>query len=368
MTLLRPLRRTAGYLRRRAAAILRLAGLRGARQLHWRGPRRSGSTLVVGPGLLTIPPPGWGAVETIIDEMSTELAVTRPTMVLNSDSVRLWWRAFRVRHDAIHVHYDMRIGRVSKWRRLSNRTTPIVAWSHYAYLGLPEVPAPHFDRIWRHIERHLGEHDVFVALNPSIAEMASSRLRARVIMLPNGSDFDPIVETKPTRGVLVLGKVDPRKRQYELSDLVLHDTDLTCVGPIADGRVRDLIARDPTSARSRIFVGEWTRSRLAEEMPRRRVLLLPSDAEADALVLYEAQLAGLSIVCSRPALGAQDDSLPWIHTFDLETSLEGVNELCQRAMEENAIHRTAIMEYARENFGWTDRIERLDRFLASTSG
>lgn len=315
---------------------------------------------------MPIPPVGWGAVEMIIDEMSSELAVTRPTTVLNAQWVWLWFRAFRTRYDVIHVHSEVLLRRATRWRMLANRTTPIIAWSHNPYLGQPASPSAHSRFVWSLVERSLRGDDVFVALNPSIADDASARLSVRVLMLPNGSSFDPRVEAHPSRGLLIVGKVDPRKRQYELSELALQGIDITCVGPIADERVDELIAHDPGSARAQVFVGQWTRSMLAAEMSRYRVLLLPSHAEADALVLYEGQLAGLSIVCSRAALGAQDARLPWVYTYETGESVDRIRQLCETALEENATHRPAIVEYARSNFSWSDRVRRLDECLAGS--
>lgn len=161
----------------------------------------------------------------------------------------------------------------------------------------------------------------------------------------------------------MLGKVATRKQQYELSELALRGDDITFVGPINDQRVLELISAEPQSARSAAFVGEWTRSKLADEMSTFKVLVLPSRAEADALVLYEAQLAGLSIVCSRHALGAQDPDLPWIYTHETDASAKEIHQLCSLAVKENIKHRPQIVDYAQAHFSWSGRVERLDEFL-----
>ena len=213
------------------------------------------------------------------------------------------------------------------------------------------------------MKRHLQSSDVFIALSPSIADVVGPQLPATILTLPNASSFKPRIELNPTRGLLVLGKVTPRKQQFELSGLVLLGTDITFVGPINDQRVIESVANEPRAARSKAFVGEWTRSELAEKISSFKVLLLPSKAEADALVLYEAQLAGLSIVCTRHALGAQDAELPWIYTHETDASLEQLQQLCSLAIQENVQHRPRILEYAQANFLWSDRIQRLDECL-----
>jgi len=217
------------------------------------------------------------------------------------------------------------------------------------------------------MKRHLRTSDVFIALSPSIADVVGPQLPTTNLTLPNASAFKPRVEANPSRDMLMLGKVETRKQQFELSELVNWGNDITFVGPITDQRVIESIANEPQAARSKAFVGEWTRSELAEKMSSFKVLLLPSKAEADALVLYEAQLAGLSIICSRHALGAQDAELPWIYAHETDASLEQWQQLCSLAIQENVQHRPRIIEYAQANFLWSDRIERLDECLQRSS-
>ena len=345
----------------------RLLGLRGIQQLYFVGEHKSGSTLIIGPGMMPIPPVGWGAVETIIDEMSTQLAISRPTMVLNSNSLFTWFRAFRIRHEVIQAHSDTAFEKASRWRFLNNRSTPIVVWLHYPYLDQPAFWNPGFNSRWKRMKRHLRSSDVFIALSPSIANVAIPQLPTTILTLPNASSFTPRIELNPDRDLLVLGKVQVRKQQFELSELVLWGTDITFVGPIEDQRVIESVANEPRAARSKAFVGEWTRAELAEKMSSFKVLLLPSKAEADALVLYEAQLAGLSIICSRHALGAQDAELPWIYTHETDASLEQLQQLCSLAIQENVQHRPRIIEYAQANFLWSDRVQRLDKCLQRSS-
>lgn len=362
-------RRMKSALVNRPKAIARLAGIVGPRQFY-RIDRvrrqivpRSASrkpTLIVGPGLMTIPTEGWGAIERVIDEYSNELAKSRPVSVLNSRCILLWLRAFLSRYEAIHVHYEPTFLWACRWRLISNRSTPIILWSHDAWIGQPTHWSTSFRTLWDRIARSLLRSDIFVALSPTIQEQATTRISARVVLLPNASDFRPKIRETPNRGLLVVGKVEPRKQQFEISTLVSRGIHLTCVGPIADHRVQQLISDSPTSLRAQAFVGSWSRFKLAEEMSDFRALLLPSQAEADALVLYEAQLAGLSVVCSRSALGAQDESLPWVHVFESEHDIDFIGDLCSLATTGNHLYRPTIIEHASANFRWPNRIRTLD--------
>jgi len=206
------LKRVASRARQTGESAARLHGLRGVQQVYFVGDQKPGSTLIIGPGLMPIPPDGWGAVETIIDEMSTQLAASRSTMVLNSTSLFTWFRAFRLRHEVIQVHSDVTFMRASRWRFLNNRSTPIVVWIHYPYLDQPAFWNPGFRSRWKRMKRHLRTSDVFIALSPSIADVVGPQLPTTILTLPNASAFKPRVEANPSRDILVLGKVETRKR------------------------------------------------------------------------------------------------------------------------------------------------------------
>ena len=171
-----------------------------------------------------------------------------------------------------------------------------------------------------------------------------------MVISPNGSSFSPLVSEMPGEGIICVGKVEPRKKQFELFESLSEiGVEITFVGEIADKRVQNLLERDPGLAR--FFVGPWSRNELSKSLSKYKALLLSSLGEADALVLYEAQLAGLNVIVNKSSLGSQDSTLPWIHvTNDDLTSQE-----LSMAIEHAYLFPLEITRYANLNYNWQKR-------------
>ena len=104
-----------------------------------------------------------------------------------------------------------------------------------------------------------------------------------------------------------------------------------------------------TDIMDKLQCSKSTVTRCIEELRNYKALILQSQGEADALVLYEAQMAGLPILVTKEGIGAQDISLPWINLIDdasSPTEIEGIVD---------SIHNTPdeIAAYARANYSWT---------------
>jgi glycosyltransferase involved in cell wall biosynthesis len=127
------------------------------------------------------------------------------------------------------------------------------------------------------------------------------------------------------------------------------------VGPFADQRLSQL-----SSKQRKRFLGPWSREKVNNELSKYKVLVLLSDGEADALVLYEAQAAGCSIVISSKAAGSQNLDLPWVYIVDDWSILQST---LIEAIEFNKIFSDQIIEYARKNYSWSDNITAYRRLI-----
>lgn len=316
-------------------------------------------TLVVGPAQMPIPTNGWGAVEILIHEQISALSnIGVRVTLLNSAAWLDWLRARPWTCDVLLVHYESGLPKAFLVRALFHR--PVVACSHYGYLQWPSKWDPGFAPMFR----SLGRANAILALNPTIAAMLNRDLprEVEVVLAPNGSDADLAWHPTAVNDVIVLGKVEPRKRQYE----VYSETqafDITSVGPIVDERVKALVRAAPKT--SQHFVGPWTRDEVMANLGNYRVLLLASDGEADALVLYEAQLAGLVIVGTSAALGAQNRSLPWVFATDDYASTEECLEAALAAATDDM--RRTVRKYAEGNYRWRHRIGAILNSLTSVT-
>ncbi len=307
--------------------------------------------LIVAPALVAVPPAGWGAVETVVWEQANEFANRGfDVTVLNSPRWSEWLRARIWQFPVVLVHYEPWLRRVFLLRRIFR--FKVVACSHYGLLEYPSL----WDRGYERLVARVLRADVILALNSRIADLLTERLSSatQVLIVPNGSEFRPKRRASPSRGALVLGKIETRKQQFELyQELKPSGIDVAFVGPIVDERVQHLLIVDPDATRA--FLGPWDRAELAERLSAFSLLILNSKGEADALVLYEAQLAGVPVLLTSQGLGAQDVALPWIHLLadgDLAPQV-------QSAISRSAGMRASIVAFAESNYRWRTRLDPL---------
>ena len=236
----------------------------------------------------------------------------------------------------------------------------IVMITHYGLAAFPELWSSSYKRAFKNFKYA----DYIVCLSPAIHETFKHFFPENQLLLSaNGTRFENSGQGLHNRGLIYLGKVEPRKKQFELYEYFKEvNVTVTFVGEIQDERVASLVEKDKIAASQ--FVGAWTRSLVIQNLPHYSGLLLLSAGEADALVLYEAQIAGLPIIVSSSAAGSQDLSLPWVHvhSFDRPAS-EILNFLGNISVTEQE-----ITSFAQNNYRWEHRIESLVNVLNSGEG
>jgi glycosyltransferase involved in cell wall biosynthesis len=303
------------------------------------------SILIVAAGSVKIPTQGWGAVETIIAEtIPVYLANGVSVGLLNSQNFVEWKKASRNRYDVIVCHSDSHLEKVRKhWP-----ATPLVAITHYGLAAQPNIWHPSYKKVFTSISKA----DKIVCLSPAILETFSGLLPSRQLaQFGNGSEFEskPCVDKSDV--IVMVGKVEERKRQYELWQYALNNKiNIHFIGPIEDSRVLEHLKRDRDLGR--YFKGPKNRNELATELPQYKALALLSDGEADALVLYEAQCAGLEIITNEASLGNQESGLPWIH---IAGNFEDLKEVISK-ITSNPFDPDKISAYADSNYRWNIRL------------
>ena len=313
------------------------------------GVIKKGKILIIAPGLVPIPPTDWGAVEQIIYETAPIYAnAGLEVYILNSKSKKLWKQVSKFEFSAILSHSDSDVGKIRKlWPK-----TPIVSVIHYGFAAFPELWHKSFKRTMH----RMFKSDFIVALSPAIEGMLKGYFQPdKIILSPNGSALN-IVEDLPSKidKFLVLGKVEERKRQYEIWNFSKKwNLEIDFIGPIVDQRVLSEVKINPEAGK--FFLGPRNRKELASLFSNYKGLLLLSAGEADALVLYEAQLAGLPIFCTRAALGSQDETLPWIFVLNENTNLSEIKVLLQNMQ----VSKSDIRHYASKNYNWNIRNRNL---------
>lgn len=309
--------------------------------------------LIVAPGELSIPPMGWGAVETIIWETVGIYEEKKiEVWLLNSKKPSSWRKATKQNFGVVLCHGDTFAPKIKKY--FPNSKT--VGLTHYGYAAFPHKWHHSFGRTIS----GLLELDVVCCLNSEIAETLSLKYPTKkFIVSPNGSSFKPEVGRDINGPILCVGKVEERKNQYlDYLDFKQRGLDINFIGAIVDPRVKEMLQTDPEARKS--FLGSMDRETLARKMKNYSALMLNSRGEADALVLYEAQLAGLPIIVSEAGIGAQDVKLPWV--FILKNDFKSEDLL--KFLREESLSAKMISDYARNHYRWDQRNSSLTNFIS----
>jgi hypothetical protein len=292
---------------------------------------------LIAPGEIRMPVSGWGAVEAIVWNQAAFLSAKGFTVqILNSWKMSHWLMVLAFRPSLIVCHYDVFAGMAASLAKAAK--TKLVTVSHYAYAAFPEKWDPGFSVAFN----RCIQADVFVALSPQIQAQARSLVaRAEIHVIPNGVRVEDITYSeKPGQGFIYLGKVENRKRQVAVAQgLSLEATaEVTFVGPISDPDVENL--RGDLRLR---FVGPWDKSRIKAQLTGFSSLILVSEAEADAMVLHEARLAGLKILVTRSALGSISPLAPGV--FLVADDLSDLEDVMNHSLSYEAraeIRRSAL--------------------------
>ena len=310
--------------------------------------------LLVGAGNIPIPPTGWGAVETIISETVPHyLNAGLSVGLLNSLQGKQWKLAKGINWDHIICHSDDLVKRVRKnWP-----STNLVSITHYGLAAQPEK----WHRSYRKVFQDLHLANQIVCLSPAIMQTFQKYFADdKLLLAPNGSSFNPKIKFEKNRKVIYLGKVEERKKQFECWKALQNSGfEIEFIGPIEDKRVISEIKK--SSLINKIFVGPVNRSYLVEELSKYQALLLLSEGEADALVLYEAQLAGLPVITNSQSLGGQDPKLPWIKVVSkVEQIQDAIIELESAGFDKND-----ITTYSQNNYNWESRLKPIIELVMS---
>lgn len=294
---------------------------------------------LIGPGIMPIPPNNWGAVESLIWDQYEYLKEKGIHVdVINSrDLYAVANHVNNTDYDFVHLQYD------DHARVLTHLITkPFCTTTHYGYI---KEHYPNYDG-WKDIFDGVMKSKGIIALSPEIETLfKQAGYKNFIRTLKNGArtkDFK--FNTFAPKNGLCLGKVEPRKRQFDLSNICSDKCNIDFIGPVIDSRFKE----NNTCK----YAGIWDKPTLYNNLTEYKCLILLSDGEAAPLVVPEALSAGLSLVVSKTAAANLDTSLPFIHVLD--NGLDGSSpEIIKKAIEENFKYRQQIRDYAVSYFDWS---------------
>jgi glycosyltransferase involved in cell wall biosynthesis len=297
--------------------------------------------LLIGPGLMQIPPVGWGACESILYEYYTRLkSLGYDVEFTNTNNiVELVEIVKRTDADVIHCQYDDYIGILAKY---ANK--PILGTYHYGYINQPNKWSPGYHHIYKGVLEaqgliHLSEP------NKLMAQQCGYNKFSRV--LRNGCDTKKIAyHLNPSKDVICLGKIESRKKQAQLAQMMDGKACIDFVGPIVDQEFKE-----NSSCK---YLGQWTREEVYSKLSDYKALILLSDGENDPLVTREAMAAGCSLVISKSCTANLETISPWIEVLENEqlASANDIQDSILRAITNNHLYRPSIRQYAEDCFDW----------------
>jgi glycosyltransferase involved in cell wall biosynthesis len=301
----------------------------------------------IAPGEISVPPTGWGALETVVWNQYSNLKKNgydvsiinekNPQDILNT--------IHQINPDIVHLHYGSHYDIMPhiKCRKIITNHDGSFLLSKQFHESI--------------VRKYLYDCEFFILtswekdflLNIGISPQ-------KVKILPNGVDFNAFnfkAQPEFPNASICLGKIDKRKNQAFIQSL---NAGVYFAGQNTISEFNSLDEK---------YLGSWTREEVYENLTNYTNLVLISSLELQPLVCLEALSAGLGLVISEAAAQNLDASLPFITIIpqDLIYNVEIVSAAISDNRD-NCIHigREAIREYA-ETFSWSNLIQKYNNFL-----
>ena len=292
---------------------------------------------IIGPGLMPIPPKGWGAVESLIWDMANALKdLGQEVQIINTtDGNKVLSSINEFNPDFVHINYDDFIV------LYPHITQPKAMTSHFGYLERPDM-----------MNGYVNIFNKFQDMKPNvfclsegiknIYRIFSNFPEDKLFVTPNGVNVDAFnfkEEPEYPHRSMYLAKVDYRKRQHLFQNIPT----LWFAGNIVDERYDT----------KNNYLGEWSKEQLYKELTDYGNLVLLSDGEAHSLVIMEAFAAGLGVVISEYAVANLDVDKEFITVIPEKKikDIEYVEGQIIRNREYSIHHRQEILEYGKQ-FEW----------------
>jgi len=297
---------------------------------------------LIGPGILPIPPLGWGAVEMLIWDYKQALEkLGHQVQIINSTNFsNVFDQCSEFAPEVIHIQYDDYIDWVQNLKKI---TQSIFITSHYGYIHNQRRYEPNYCQIF---EKFIKENVKIIALSDKAAQIyiANGKSKNDVFVVHNGANLEKFKFNSENKNdapkSIYLAKITSRKRQN-----LLYGIDNIFYA----GNFDHSIPLPPEN-----YLGEIHKEELYETLCNYDNLILLSDGEAHPLVVCEALAAGLGVVVSEYACENLDTSLPFV-TVIPESKINDKFYLENRIQNNAFISREMkpeIRKYAEQKFNW----------------
>lgn len=280
---------------------------------------------------MSIPPPGWGAVEILIWDYYQELKklgheVTivnkmrkgygNPSNPNSKYTKELIDEINQRNYDFVHLHYDC------YYHIMDRITCPKVGiTSHYPYIDqIHRHRSDGFGRIFKFLTENKKYYNFVLADKDINAFLKFGADKNRIFKLKNGvksEDFKFSENPEKGERSIYLGKITERKKQHFYQGI----ESLDFVGPYDFSGFN----------RNKNYLGSWSREDVNCKLTEYGNLVLLSEGEADPLVVKEGLCSGLGIVVSEKS-AENLDSKEFI-TIILDNKLRDLKYIEERIIE-----------------------------------
>ena len=301
---------------------------------------------IVGPGIMPIPPTGWGAVEILIwdQKLSLEKLGYEVDIVNTKSPIEIIQKINSYRPDFVHIQYDDFI------ELYPYIQYPCAITSHFGYLEQPKKWGYYHDRIVKPFQRISPK---IFCLSDGIKNVYEKELlieKNNLYVTPNGVNISKFITRDPKYPdrSLYLAKIDYRKRQSMFQSI----GSLYYAGNNADPNFNTNIN----------YLGEWSKEHLYNNLTDYGNLVLLSDGEAHPLVCMEALAAGLGVVVCEYGAANLDTTKDFITVIPESkiTDLKYLENEIVKNRDYSVSHKDDIIKYA-SNFDWVNVIK--DRYI-----
>ena len=301
---------------------------------------------IVGPGIMPIPPTGWGAVEILIwdQKLALEKLGHQVDIVNTKSPIEIIQKINEYRPDFVHVQYDDFI------ELYPYIQYPCAITSHFGYLEQPNKWGYYHDRIVKPFQRI---SPIVFCLSDGIRDVYKNELlinEDNLLVTPNGVNTSKFVTRDPKypERSLYLAKIDYRKRQSMFQSI----SSLYYAGNNSDPNFNVNIN----------YLGEWSKEYLYNNLTDYGNLVLLSDGEAHPLVCMEALAAGLGVVVCEYGAANLDTTKDFITVIPESkiTDIKYLEDEIIKNRDYSVSHKDNIIKYA-SNFDWVNVIK--DRYI-----
>ena len=302
---------------------------------------------IVGPGIMPIPPTGWGAVEILIwdQKLALEKLGYEVDIVNTKSPIEIIQKINSYRPDFVHIQYDDFI------ELYPYIQYPCAITSHFGYLEQPKKWGYYHDRIVKPFQRISPK---IFCLSDGIKNVYEKELlieKNNLYVTPNGVNISKFITRDPKYPdrSLYLAKIDYRKRQSMYQSI----SSLYYAGNNAD----------PNFDTNINYLGEWSKEHLYNNLTDYGNLVLLSDGEAHPLVCMEALAAGLGVVVCEYGAANLDTTKDFITVIPESkiTDLKYLENEIVKNRDYSVSHKDDIIKYA-SNFDWVNVIK--DRYIS----